>query len=54
MLSLHYNESKSFLFVNTTKIHQSKVKDSEIKDYTVCSGNISKDFTINKIKKKQY
>ena len=51
MLSLHYNESKSFLFVNTTKIHQSKVKDSEIKDYTVCSGNISKDFTINKIKK---
>ena len=51
MLSLHYNESKSFLFVNTTKIHQSKVKDSEIKDYTLCSGNISKDFTINKIKK---
>ena len=51
MLSLHCNESKSFLFVNTTKIHQSKAKDSEIKDYTLCSGNISKDFTINKIKK---
>ena len=30
---------------------QSK-KNSEIKDYTLCFGNISKDFTINNIKKK--
>ena len=27
-------------------------KKSEIKDYTPCLGNISKDFTINDMKKK--
>ena len=53
VLSLHYNGSNSFLFVNATKIYQFKAKDSEIKDYTLCLGNISKYFTINKIKKKQ-
>ena len=31
-LSLHYNRSNSFLFVNATKIYQFKVKDSEIKN----------------------
>ena len=34
-LSLQYNGSNSFLFVNATKIHQFKAKVSEIKDYTV-------------------
>ena len=29
-LSLHYNGSNSFLFVNATKKHQFKAKDSEI------------------------
>ena len=47
LLSLHYNERNSFLFVNATKVYQFKVKDSEIKDYVPCLGNISKDFTIN-------
>ena len=32
-LSLLYNGRKSFLFVNTTKIYQFKVNDSEIKIY---------------------
>ena len=36
VLSLHYNESNSFLFVNAAKIDQLKAKDSEIKDYTLC------------------
>ena len=31
-LSLHCNESNSFLFVNGTKIHQFKADDSEIKN----------------------
>ena len=53
VLSLHYNGSNSFLFVNATKIYQFKAKDPEIKDYTLCLGNISKDFTINNMKKKQ-
>ena len=50
-LSLHYNESHSFLFVNATKIYQFKAKDSGIKDYTLRLGNISKDSTINNMKK---
>ena len=31
ILSLHYNESNSFLFVNATKVYQFKAKNSEIK-----------------------
>ena len=53
VLCLHYNGSNGYLFVNATKIYQFKTKDSEIKDYTLCLGNISKDFTINNMKKKQ-
>ena len=53
VLSLHYNGSNSFLFVDPTKIYQFRGKDSEIKDYVLCLGNISKDFTINTLKKKQ-
>ena len=52
VLSQRYNGSNSFLFVNTTKIYQFKAKDSEIKDYALCLCNISKYFTINKMKKK--
>ena len=51
MLSLHYLESNSFLFVNATKIYQFKAKNSEIKDSTLSLGNISEDFTINNMKK---
>ena len=52
VLSLHYNGSNSFLFVNATKVYQFKAKNSEIKDYALCLGNISIDFTINNMKKK--
>ena len=38
------------LFVNATKIYQSKAKNSEIKDYALCLSNISKDFTIENMK----
>ena len=51
VLSLHYNGSNSFLFVNAAKIYQFKAKDSELKDYTLCLGNISKHFTINNMKR---
>ena len=50
---LYYNGRNSFLFVNTTKIYQFKAKDSEIKNHTLCLGNIPKDFTINIMKKKR-
>ena len=51
VLSLHYNGSNSFLFVNATKVYQFKAKNSEIKDYALCLGNVSKGFTINNMKK---
>ena len=48
VLSLHYSEINSFLFVNATKIYHFKAKNSKIKDYALCLENISNDFTINK------
>ena len=47
VLSLHYNGSNSFLFVNATRIYQFRAKNSETKYDTLCLGNILKDFTIN-------
>ena len=52
VLSLHYNWNNSFLIVNATKIYSSKAKDSEIKPYPSCLANISKDFTLDNMKKK--
>ena len=46
-LSVHYDGSNNFLFVNATKIYQFKAKDSEIKKYPLCLGNISGDFLAN-------
>ena len=46
VLTIHYTGSNSFMFVNATKIYQ-----FSIKDYTLFLGNISKDFTINVMKK---
>ena len=51
VLSLHYNGNNSFLFVNATNIYQFKAKklwDKII--YTICR-YISKDVTINNMKK---
>ena len=51
-LSLHCNGSSSFLFVNATKICPFKAKDSEMKKYILCLGNVSGDFLANNMKKK--
>ena len=51
VFSLHYNGSNSFLFVNAKKIYEFKAKNSEIKDYALCLGNISKYFKIDNMKK---
>ena len=51
VLILHYNENNSFLFFNAKKSYQLKANNSEIKAFTLCLGNISKDFTINNMKK---
>ena len=51
VLCLHYDGSKSFLFVTATKVYQFKAKTSEIKDYVPSFGNVSVDFTIDNMEK---
>ena len=50
-LSLHYNRVNSYLFVNGTEIHKFKAKDSEIVAALLCLRNISKDQSVDYIKK---
>ena len=52
-LSLHYNEANSYLFVNDTEIIKFKAKDSEIVRTPLCLGNVSKDLSVDNMKKKQ-
>ena len=54
VLSLRYNGSNSFVFVNVAKMYQFKIRDFEMKDYTLYFGNISNDFTVNNMKKKMF
>ena len=49
--SLHYNGANSYLFVNGTEIINFKAKDSEILAYSLCLGNISKDWSQDNMKK---
>ena len=51
VLSLHYNGANSYLFVNGTEICKFKTKDSEIVATPLCLGNISKDFSVDNMKK---
>ena len=48
---MHYNGPNSYLFVNGTEIHKFKLKDSEINPYPLCLGNISKDWSVDNMKK---
>ena len=50
-LSLHYNVANSYLFVNGTEIIKFKGKDSEIVATPLCLGNISKDWSVDNMKK---
>ena len=50
-LSLHYNWANSYLFVNGEEIHKFKAKDSEITAASLWLGNISKDWTVDNMKK---
>ena len=50
-LSFHYNGANSYLFVKGTEIIEFKAKDSEIFAYSLCLGNISKDWSQDNIKK---
>ena len=49
---MHYNGANSYLFVNGTEIIEFKAKGSEIIPSPFCPlGNISKDFSVNNLKK---
>ena len=50
-LRLHYNRANSYLFVNGTEIYKFKAKDSENVAAPLCLGNISKDWSVDNIKK---
>ena len=50
-LNLHYNGGNSYLFVNDTEIYKFKAKDSEISSSQLCLGNISKDWSVDNMKK---
>ena len=48
---MHYNGANSYLFANGTEIIKFKTKNSEIVATPLCLGNISKDFSVDNIKK---
>ena len=48
---MYYNGVNSYLFVNGTKIYKFKAKDSEIVVGPTCLGNISKDWSVDKMKR---
>ena len=50
-LSLHYNGTNSYLFVNGEEIVKFKAKDSAIVAARLRLGNISKDWSVNNMKK---
>ena len=50
-LSLHDNGANSYLFVNGTEIYKFKTKDSEIVASPLCLGNISKDWSVDNMKR---
>ena len=53
-LSMHYNGTNSYLFVNGTKINKFKAKDSELVATPLCLENISKDWSVDNMKKTRF
>ena len=51
VLRLCYNRNNNVLLVNAKKVYKFKAIDSEIKNYALCLGNFSKEFTIINMKK---
>ena len=46
-----HNGANSYSFVNGKEIHKFKAKDSEIVKAPLCLGNISKDWSVDNMKK---
>ena len=47
----HYNGANRYLFVHGTEIHKFKARDSEINAISLCLGNLSKDLSVDNLKK---
>ena len=50
-LSLHYNGANSYLFMKDVEIYKFKANDSEIVTTPLCLGNISKDWSLDNMKR---
>ena len=50
-LSLLYHEANSYLFVNGREIHKFRAKNSEIVATPLCLGSISKDWSVDNMKR---
>ena len=50
-LNLHYNGVNSYIFVNGVEKYKFKGKDSETNAAPLCLGSVSKDFSIDNIKR---
>ena len=48
---MHYNGADSYLFVNSKEIVKFKAKDSAIVATPLCLENISKDWSVDNMKK---
>ena len=48
---MHYNGANSYLFVNGTEIYKYKAKEFEISVGPICLGNISKDWSVDNMKR---
>ena len=52
-LNLHHKGVNNYLFVKGTEIMKFKAKDSETVATLLCLGNITKDWSIDSMKKKK-
>ena len=48
---MHYNVANGYLLVNDTEIYKFKANDSEIVASLLCLGNISKDWSVDNVKR---
>ena len=48
---MHWNGANNYLFVNGREMYKFKAKNSEIVATQLCQGNISKDWTVENMKK---
>ena len=51
---MHYNGANSYLFVNGAEIYKFKTKDSEIVATPLCLGSISKNWSVDNMKRTRF